>query len=181
MTRTDPPQQTPAGSLASGYQSQSGEMMVYGGTFFGLFLLLGAVMSGAVALYALSLLMLAGAFHFFPMVRTDRVQLRVAPRGLYLDGLGWLPWTAIRDVRMYDRAVRTIRNTHLELKLAAGIAEVVVAEDRQEPLRDLMTRIWSVSRARDGTEAALVTVKLEPLTASPEEILAAIRRYLPGI
>lgn len=168
-------------SLATTYQRQSGEMMVYGGTFFGLFLLLGGVMSGEPALYILSILLLGAAFHFFPMVQLDRAQMRIEPRGLYLDGMGWLPWTAIRDVRMYNRSVRTIRNAHLELKLAGSVEDVVTSEDKQDALRDLMTKVWSVSRAPDGTQAGLVTIKLEPLQKSPEEILAAIRRYLPGV
>ena len=168
-------------SLATAYQRQSGEMMVYGGTFFGLFLLLGGIMSGEPTLYILAILLLGSAFYFFPMVRLDKAQMRVEPRGLYLDGMGWLPWTAIRDVRMYDRSVRTIRNAHLELRLAGSVEDVLVAEDKQDPLRDLMTKVWSVSRAPDGTHAGLVTVKLEPLQKSPEEILAAIRRYLPGV
>ena len=51
-------------------------------------------------------------------------------------------------------------------------------EDKEDPLRDLMTKIWSPKRGEDGRAATIVVVKLEPLLASPEEILAAIRRHL---
>lgn len=169
------------GALATGYQRQSGEMMVYGGTFFGLFFLLGATMSGEVTLFVLAILMLGAAFYFFPMIRGERAQLRVEARGLYLDGMGWLPWTGIRDVRMFDRAVRTIRNAHLELTLAGPIEDIVRQEDKQDPLRDMMTKIWTLRRHADASGGHHVLVRLEPLKATPEEILAAIRRYLPDV
>ncbi|WP_425062355.1 hypothetical protein [Pyruvatibacter mobilis] len=179
MTGSDPfEDNAPPSSFATTYQRQAGEMMVYGGTFFGLFFLLGGVMSSVPGLYLLAIVMLAAAFYFFPMVRTEKAQLKVEPKGLYLDGMGWLPWTGIRNVRIYDRSVRTIRNAHLELTLAAPIEEIVISEDKEDPLRDLMTKVWSPKRGEDGRAATVVVVKLEPLRASPEEILAAIRRHL---
>ncbi len=167
-------------SLATGYERQSGEMMVYGGTFFGMLLLLAAVMSATPGLYAVAFAMLGCAFYFYPMVKPERPQLAIEPKGLYLDGLGWLPWTAIRDVRMFDQAVRTIRNSQLDLTLAGKANELVLPGGDRDMLREFMTRIWSIRRAPNNADASLVRVRLEPLRATPEEILACIRRYHPG-
>lgn len=168
-------------SLATTYQRQAGEMMVYGGSFFGLFFLLGGIMSGEIGLLVLAIAMLCMAFYFFPMIRTEKAQLRIDARGFYLDGLGWLPWTGIKDARIFDRSVRTIRNAHLELKLAAPAGEIVTPGDDTSTVRELMTKIWSAKRGEDGQPASVVLVRLEPLRASPEEILAAMRRYLHHI
>jgi len=183
MTGTEDPfaeNQPVAAALATTYQRQAGEMMVYGGTFFGLFFLLGGVMSGTPALLVLAIAMLGGAFYFFPMIRTDRAQLRVEARGFYLDGLGWLPWTGIRGTRMYDKSVRTIRNAHLELTLAAPAKELVIRDEKPDLIRDVMAKIWSSKRGPDGVAGTLIVVRLEPLRATPEEIQAAMRRYLPA-
>ena len=166
-------------SLAATYERQSGEMMVYGGTFFGLFFLLGGIMSGTVAFLLLACAMLGSAFYFFPMIRTERAQLRVEARGFYLDGMGWLPWSGIRSVRMYDRAVRTIRNAHLELTLAGPADEIVLKDDaRPDAIRSMMTTVWSLKRNADGEKSRLVVIGLEPLSATPEDIIAAMRRYM---
>ncbi len=169
----------PAASLATTYQRQSGEMMVYGGTFFGLFALAGGLVSGQPVPLILAALMLGSAFYFFPMIRTERAQLRVEARGLYLDGMGWLPWTSIRDVRMYDKSVRTIRNTQLELQLIGPVKDFVMPDANQGALRAFMTRIWSVKPGADSGNAEMVLVRLEPLRAKPEEILASMQRFLP--
>ncbi|MEQ8747119.1 hypothetical protein [Pyruvatibacter sp.] len=166
-------------SLAATYERQSGEMMVYGGTFFGLFFLLGGIMSGTIAFLLLACAMLGSAFYFFPMIRTERAQLRVEPRGFYLDGMGWLPWSAISSVRMYDRAVRTIRNAHLELTLAAPADDVVLKDDgKPDAIRSMMTTVWSLKRTGDGDKNRLVVIRLEPLSATPEAIIGAMRRYM---
>ncbi len=182
MSGSDPFEENapPPAALATTYQRQAGEMMVYGGTFFGLFFLLGGFMSGTWGLFALSAAMLGAAFYFYPMIRTERAQLRVESKGFYLDGLGWLPWTAIRDFRLYDRSVRTIRNAHLELHLAAPAADILMPEDRPDSVRTMMATVWSLKKGADGVANSKVVIKLEPLHASPEEILAAMRRYLPG-
>ena len=183
MSGSDPFEENapPPAALATTYQRQAGEMMVYGGTFFGLFFLLGGVMSGTWGLFALSAAMLGAAFYFYPMIRTERAQLRVESKGFFLDGLGWLPWTAIREVRMYDRSVRTIRNAHLELTLTAPADDMLMDADRPDAVRVMMAKTWSLKKGPDGSPNSKVVVRLEPLKATPEEILAAIRRYLPRI
>lgn len=182
MSGTDPFEDNApkAAALATTYQRQAGEMMVYGGTFFGLFFLLGGVMSGTLALFALAAAMLGAAFYFYPMIRTEKAQLRVEAKGFFLDGLGWLPWTGIRDVRMYDRSVRTIRNAHLELTLGAPADEILLADDKPDTLRTFMAKTWTLKRGSGGAANSVVVIRLEPLRATPEEILASMRRYLPG-
>ena len=158
-------------SLHVGFDQRSGEMMVYGGTLVGLFLLSLALTRGEPALALAGLAAAAVAYYHFPLIRKSRPQISMTRDGLSLYGLGTLPWKAIDDFRIVDKAVRSIRNAELTVHTRETIEAAVSSEDMLPTAERFMYSAWRHS----GPNA--VTVKLEPLAASPETIAAAIQAF----
>lgn len=158
--------------FATGYEQRSGEMMVYGGLLVGLFALSVAVPRGSFPILILSLVAFAVAYYHWPMVQKGRAQIAATDKGLMLAGLGVVAWDAIRDIRIMDRAVRTIRNAELQIALSRPLPHALSDADAPGLAQQMMYRVWRVRSPE------LVVVKLEPLRASPEAIEAAIRPYL---
>ncbi|CAJ1411882.1 unnamed protein product [Effrenium voratum] len=104
--------------LMARFDQRSGEMMVYGGGFFGCFVLSVALARGDIALLIVSLALFAVAYHFWPFVRRNTPAVVASSAGLMITGLGTVGWDAIVNATTVDKAVRTIRNT--ELKTWAG-------------------------------------------------------------
>ena len=84
----------------------------------------------------------------------------------------------MKDVKIVNRSVRTIRNAHLEISLTAPVSDVVTdRESGNSIVRALMVRIWSTETSGDGIKNGRVRVRLEALRAKPETILTVIQRH----
>lgn len=159
--------------FAVAFDRHAGELLVQGGFLLGAFLLAGAIVRGDVSLLLLALVSGAVGFYHLPAMRSEVPQLSGTPLGLSLDGLGRIPWHCIERVNIREYAVRTIRNAELEIALARPVRECLEPEREQAfPFRNLMMRAWRIENGHT------IRVKLEPLRAKPEAVLAAIRRYL---
>lgn len=157
--------------LMARIDQRSGEMMVYGGGFFGIFVSSIAVGRGDIVLGALALLLLAVAFHFKPFVQKNAPALIASSAGLEVTGLGIIAWDSIKEAVVIDKAMRTIRNSELHLTLACPLEEALSVEKRGDIARRLMVQIW---RYKDDT----LVVKLEPLDVPPEPILETVQGFL---
>ena len=145
--------------------------MVYGGGFFGLFVLSVAIGRGDTALMIVSLALFAVAYHFWPFVQRNTPAVVASSAGLMIAGLGTVGWDAIMKASTVDKAVRTIRNTELHLTLARPLDESLVEEDEGGLKRRLMVQIW---RYKNDT----LVIRLEPLDTAPEPILEAVQAFL---
>lgn len=157
--------------LVARFDQRSGEMMVYGGGFFGLFVLSVALARGDIALLIISLALFAVAYHFWPFVRRHSPAVVASSAGLMISGLGTVAWDAIVNATTVDKAVRTIRNTELHLTLGKSLDKALVEEDMGGLQRRLMVQIW---RYNQDT----LVIRLEPLDVSPEPILEAVQAFL---
>jgi hypothetical protein len=157
--------------LMARFDQRSGEMMVYGGGFFGLFVLSVAIGRGDIALGIISLLLFAVAYHFWPFVQRNHPAVVASSAGLMITGLGTVAWDAIVNASNVDKAVRTIRNTELHLTLARPLDKALVEEDMGGLKRRLMVQIW---RYKKDT----LVIRLEPLDTAPEPILEAVQAFL---
>jgi len=157
--------------LMARFDQRSGEMMVYGGGFFGVFVLSIAIGRGDVALGVVALMLFAVAFHFWPFVRRNDPALIASSAGLEVAGLGVIAWDNIKNAVVIDKAMRTIRNSELHLTLARPLDDALSVEKRGDIARRLMVQIWHY------TDDTLV-VKLEPLDVRPEPILETVQGFL---
>jgi len=151
------------------YESGNGEMMVYGGSLLGLFLLSLAVTRFDGILLLAAIAAFGVAYYYAPLTFRRHPPLQVSPEGFYIEGLGLLPWSKIAGIRIYNKAVRNIRNAELYLILHAPIEKAVVREREPESWRRYMYSVW-----KPVSEGEL-TVKLEPLAVSPEQLGDVIR------
>lgn len=158
-------------AFAAGYARNGGDALVYGGVFLIILGVIAAVINGEAGFLVLSLAGLAGSFYFYPTADHKAPQLAASSRGLYVDRIGTLPWRAIRRVRLRRQALRTMRLAYLTVEIDGPLEKAVIeAVELPLPFR-LMTRNWR--RLRDGLE-----IRLHTLDRPPEEIHAAIERFL---
>lgn len=157
--------------LVARFDQRSGEMMVYGGGFAGFLILTMAIARLDFAFLAISLLLFATAYHFWPFVKRNHRALVASSAGLEIDGLGTLRWEAIAAARTVDKAVRTIRNSELVLDLKMPLETALTQPPTGGLSRRLMVQIWRMKQDQ-------LSVRLEPLDISPEEILASVQAYL---
>lgn len=155
-------------ALAVRFDPKSGEMAVYGGALVSAFLLSLAVAWWDPAMLIGALICLGGVLYFLPKVM-KRPALVITEHGLFVDGLGVLPWAVISEAEMVDKAIRSIRNAEIYLTLSGPLATVLEPLAKKTVWRQFMFRVWH--EQKPGT----LMFKMEPLWASPDEIFAAIK------
>ncbi|MGK2740699.1 hypothetical protein ACSHT0_07370 [Tepidicaulis sp. LMO-SS28] len=157
------------------YESGSGELMVFGGSFAGLFLASLAIARLDLIFAAATLICFAVAFYHLPLVLRRRPPLLLHPEGLEIEGLGLLPWEQIAGIRLYNRAVRTIRNAEMYLILNAPLERALARTiDPEDAKSALPGRRYMFSICKILSEGEL-TLRLEPLAVSPEQLGDVIR------
>ena len=157
--------------FAVGYAPGKGAFRVY--ICLVLAVVLGAVWylrGGEIALVLAALFVVAG-YYFYPLVETGKVRLGAGQYGVFIEGLGIVPWRAIQDIRLSSYAVRTLMVEELEIELATTLPKALMADWRSMPFYRLLMRLpWSMGRDN------IVRVKLEPFAGRGEDIVAAIQR-----
>lgn len=154
--------------FASCFHPRTGESLVTGATFFGGLMIFAGLVRGEPALFGLALIPFAVALHNYPMSRQDLVQLLADEEGLWLDGLGLLPWSEIQRIDYRESYIRNLSNATLEVITMRPWKEVRVKTKGGLPLRGLMAVSWR------NMEAKHVRVRLQGLKENPPEIREAV-------
>ena len=139
-------QQLPAGQtsrpLIAHYSRKTGEAMVYGGAAIGALLAFISLVTGMSLVLALALVSFLVAAFFYPYIETHAPQLAVTADGLFLSGIGLIPWREIDGVAFRTYAVRSLVNPTLLIAFSGPPANIVENADFPEGLRKYMTRLW---------------------------------------
>ena len=155
-------------ALAVRFDPKGGEMAVYGGALVSAFMLSLAVAWWHIGMLIGSLLCLGIVLYYLPKV-LKRPALVITEHGLFVDGLGVLPWVVVAHAEMVDKAIRSIRNAEIHLTLTGPLDNVLEPLAQKSIWRNYMYKIWS--QPNPGS----ITFKMEPLWASPDEIFSAIK------
>lgn len=170
MTSTDPESLISEG-YAVGYDPESGAFRVFGSLGAAAAFFMIWLMSGHGAALALVALAVAVAYYYFPLVEKKKSRLGAGEYGVFLEGLGIIPWHAIGEVKHATYFVRTMEIDELHLVLTKALPKNLLADWRSLPwLRLLMKLPWSMTRDN------VVKVNLEPFAGKPDAIVAAIER-----
>lgn len=162
--------------FAVGYSKGAGEALVYGAVVFAAICAAAAMLQGdARALWGIVPAIVC-AYRYYPMVEARRPQLGANGDGLFVAGIGFIDWAAIRQVDLFETSVRNIRLSSLRISLNRTLEEAIARPQDRPVWRAFMTRSWSVKRwpGGDGLE-----VELHPLAANPHDILSRIAAYKP--
>jgi hypothetical protein len=111
-------------------------------------------------------------FHFWPALRPRRPVLTLDAEGLRLDGLGFVLWEAVQDVRV--RTARAYgRDLHvMEIVLGAPLSIAVTRPDAAPRWRRFQTRPWSVYAGK------VILLDVTNLEDSPREVCDAFAFFL---
>ncbi len=111
----------------------------------------------------------ATGYYFFPLIESGKVRLGAGEHGIFIEGLGIIPWRAITNITLSVYFVRTIEVNELNIKLARPLPKALVADWRALPYYRLLMKLpWSMGRDN------VVRVNLEPFAAPPQNIVDAL-------
>ncbi|NRG19710.1 hypothetical protein HPQ64_18625 [Rhizobiales bacterium] len=162
--------------FAVGYRRGAGEPLVYGAV-----VVAGIFVAAAMIQHEPLLLLGIGpalwcAYRYYPMIEARMPRLGANADGLFVDGIGFLDWSAIDGIELYETSVRNIHLSSLRITLNRPFGEAVSRPQALAPWRRFMTRSWSL---RHGEAADGLEVELHPLAANPHEVRDRIMDYLP--
>ena len=157
--------------LIAHYSRKTGEAMVYGGAAIGALLAFISLVTGIPLVLGLALASFLVAAFFYPYLETHVARLAVNADGLFLSGIGLIPWREIDGVAFRTYAVRSLVNPTLLIALSEPPANIVEDADVPEGLRKYMTRLWR----QDGPTG--LRVPLQALDVPYQEIVAAIQQF----
>lgn len=152
------------------YSRQTADAMIYGGMTAAAICTLGAISRDLSGLYVGTALGLAVATFHQPMSRKTRPQLMADPHGLFVDGLGLVPWHMIRTTRYKERHHRGIVLGVMHIELTATPAVALTRREEHSWIRNFQTHIWT-----QGTQE--IKIDLRALEGDPREIYDTIEHY----
>lgn len=157
--------------LIARYSRKTGEAMVYGGVTVGVLLTFISFITDVAPVFGLALAAFLVAAFFYPYLDTHVARLAVNADGLFLSGIGLIPWREIEGIAFRTYAVRTLVNPTLLIALSEQPERVVESPDVPRGLRRYMTRLWRP----DGPTG--LRIPLQTLDVPHQEVLAAIRQF----
>lgn len=161
-------------SLGVNYVSSAGDMMVYGGVVVAALGVLATFVQGNPVFLLMCPIGLAVSAYFYPLIEKGVVRLGADPRGLFFEGLGIVPWDAIKAVHHQQRALRTLRLHTLFVELT-GEPQNVVRETASLPIwKQFMAKAWK----GHGT---VITAELHPLAKDPLELVDRLLAFRPDL
>jgi hypothetical protein len=170
MTTSDPDRLI-EGGYAVGYDPESGAFRVFGCLGGAVVLVFLWFISGHPAPLVLATLAAAAGYYYFPLVERKKARLGAGEYGVFLEGLGVIPWHAIGEVKHASYFVRTMKIDELHLVLTKALPKNLIADWRSLPwFRLLMKLPWSI------TQDNVVKVTLEPFGGKPQAVVESVRR-----
>ena len=160
-------------AIAFNYRNNVGETMVYGPLFITAIAVLGFFSRGIVELlWAIPIAVSVALFHL-PMLNKKRPPILAEERGLFLDGVGLIPWSAIRATSYKDRILRSIRYGQITIALTGPVDVVLSRRDDQPFWRRFQTKLWS-TKNRD------LIVDLRSIEGDHHAVYETLERFRRG-
>lgn len=168
-TATDAPR-----SLGVNYVSGAGDMMVYGGVVVVALGVLATFVQGNPVFLTMCPIGLAVSAYFYPLIEKGVVRIGADNRGLFFEGLGILPWQAIKAVHHQQRALRTLRLHTLYVELNGAPADVVIEPSPAPVWKQFMAKAWK-------SHGTVITAELHPLAKDPVELVNRLLAFKPEL
>lgn len=170
MTR-DKPENSKMSGYRIGYARGKGEFRVYICFLIAIIGFVLAYLSGNQVAIALGIIFLAIAYYYFPLTETGKMRLGAGEHGIFIEGLGIIPWRAVSNITNSMYAIRTIEVNELNIQLVQTLPKSLVADWRSLPFYRLVMKLpWTMGRDN------VIRINLEPFDGKPDDILAALTR-----
>ncbi|MXN66025.1 hypothetical protein GR183_14015 [Stappia sp. GBMRC 2046] len=162
--------------FAVGYRRGAGEPLVYGAVVVaGIFVAAAMIQHEPLILLGI-LPALWCAYRYYPMIEAKMPRLGANADGLFVDGIGFLDWSSIGSVDLFETSVRNMHLSSLRIVLNRPFEDAISRPQTRAPWRQLMTRSWSL---HPGDTVDGLEVELHSLAANPHEVHDRIMDYLP--
>ncbi|NWG46336.1 MAG: hypothetical protein HXY25_07280 [Alphaproteobacteria bacterium] len=167
------PRAAPASRTSFAFDRKEGETLVMGGTALAIIAAFIFLLTGHVAVAVFGVASALVALHYRPMIDQKKPQVATFEDGLFVDGLGLLPWQDIAQARVVHSWLRAIRMTECRIETRRPVRDVVRPQTNGL-FRMLQTRIWT-QPAPDR-----LTLKLTAVKGAADGLEDALRARLPG-
>jgi hypothetical protein len=161
--------------FAIGFNRNNGESFVYGCLVFGILISVVGVAAQVPYLALGSVIPVGIAYWHYPMIEKGLPQLGANSSGLFVERIGQISWSAIRDIKLKQTSVRNIMLFRLEVLLNRPVEDAVTQAHTFPLWKNFMMRNWKKTRQKDGE--TLIAIDLHTLTGDPDDILSRIRAF----
>ncbi len=153
------------------YEREDLQFPVYLVTLIAIAFFAAAVVKDIVWLALPGVAAAAYAYYNLPLVETGRPRLGAGQYGIFLEGLGLVPWRAVTAIETVTTYVHGASGSELHIALKRPVSEVLLADWRKRPLaRKLMRRPWSLK------SPSTIRIPLDILDRPADEITANLTR-----
>ncbi len=147
------------------FHSRNSELLVYCSFALGCFCLLIGYTSSIPSFFLISVVCFVATFYYQPFLDTETAQLGADTRGIYIRGLGHIPWFCIEAFRVQRISVRLVENAVLQVKLKDDWQEHITCKDHIPLAQRFMYRTW-----KKRPTSKILEVRLEHFLETPSEI-----------
>ncbi len=154
------------------FNPDSGRAVVYGAGAIAFFMILYGFINTDAFLMLTSLVPMAVSAYHLPAMHNEKPQIEVFDQGLYLDGLGVIPWEAVVDIEILDPESGETTIPELIVETRDSIEAVIDPQRGLTLMRTFQIMVWRLE------ELNLLRVKLHQLNVDPDFLGADIRRRL---
>ncbi len=153
------------------FERSVGRPIVYGAGALALLLILyGFFRQDAVLMLSSLMPMAFSAFHL-PALRNDQPQIEVHDEGLYLDGLGLIPWAEITDIELEDPETTTAGH-EIVIATRESLEMCIVPQRDLTLMRTFQIMVWRLE------ELSVLRIRLRNLNVDADYLFGDIRARL---
>ncbi len=139
----------------------------------------GFVLADPVLMLTSLMPMAVSAYHL-PMARNDRPQVILSQAGIFIDGLGLIPWVDIQSAELWDPlsvegatgSGSAIVGTELIIETRHHIEFTIDPQQDLTLARTFQVMVWRLE------ELNIVRVRMDPLDIDPVDFAGEVRRRL---
>lgn len=148
-------------------------LTIYGSGALSMMMILVGFFSGDPVVMLASLFPMALAAYHLPIRRNDHPQIVVTDHGLFLDGLGVIPWRETTDVDLWGpESEETDGENELVVTTKHAIEFTIEPQMDLTLFRTFQVMVWRLE------ELNVIRIRLEPLNVEPAFLAGEARRRL---
>lgn len=152
-----------------------GRPVVYAAATMAILLIIVGYARQDAIMMILSLMPIAASAYHLPAMQNINPQLIVSDEGIFVDGLGVIPWNAISEVELFNADPEETEDSELILKTSEALEYILQPQTDLTLMRTFQIMIWRLE------DIDVIRLQLSPLNVDPGVLFQDVRRRRRGL